>query len=613
MALANVAWILASNGRRVLVIDWDLEAPGLYRFFGPFLPDPTLTETEGLIDFVINFANEAATPREAAPSGDGQPAWFEPLANILPYAVSLVHPFPKPGTIDFVPAGRQGPGYAHRVGAFDWGNFYERMGGGVFLEAAKRQMRASYHYILIDSRTGVSDTSGICTVQMPDILVACFTANNQSIEGTAAVAESVRAQWVAESVREQWEADPDRAGTSRQIYPVLNRVDLFEKDRLERRREYAHVLFDSFLDHLTVTERADYWRAVEIPYVPYYAYEEVLATFGDKHREETSLLAAMERLTAFLTGKEVRQFEQPPTEKERREVLGRYARLGSAKAEEIPDESRNGERREVKVTYDTFLSYSIPDGPAVEELARRLKRAGIEPFLDKWNLIPGAPGRKRSRRRSSRALSCAVFIGPGGFIPSPENSRAPVPLRPWQHEKLWATIEHRRISGSRGGYRVIPVLLPGASLPLPGEEGLPRFLLDTTWVKFSRTLGDEEAFHSLVSAIRGIAPGPVREEQKPVKVVPKGLRSYDKDDADSSSNCFPDPGRSDRLPESIRFWKDRIEEPEPDTMFRVGVIYGPSGCGKSSLVKAGLLPRLPRITFSGSMSRQLPIKRSPTC
>ena len=31
MALANVAWILASNGTRVLTIDWDLEAPGLHR------------------------------------------------------------------------------------------------------------------------------------------------------------------------------------------------------------------------------------------------------------------------------------------------------------------------------------------------------------------------------------------------------------------------------------------------------------------------------------------------------------------------------------------------------------------------------------------------------
>lgn len=27
MALANTAWILAANGKRVLAVDWDLEAP----------------------------------------------------------------------------------------------------------------------------------------------------------------------------------------------------------------------------------------------------------------------------------------------------------------------------------------------------------------------------------------------------------------------------------------------------------------------------------------------------------------------------------------------------------------------------------------------------------
>ena len=48
------------------------------------------------------------------------------------------------------------------------------------------------------------------------------------------------------------------------------------------------------------------------------------------------------------------------------------------------------------------------------------------------------------------------------------------------------------------------------------------------------------------------------------------------------------------LPESLRFWKNRIEATDPDKTFRVGLLYGPSGCGKSSLVKAGLLPRLNR-------------------
>src|SRR5271157_5506442 len=78
----------------------------------------------------------------------------------------------------------------------------------------------------------------------------------------------------------------------------------------------------------------------------------------------------------------------------------------------------------------------------------------------------------------------------------------------------------------------------------------------------------------------------------PPKVVPKGLRSFDDHDADFFLDLLPGPRRADGLPESIHFWKVRIEEVDPDKTFSVGVIYGPSGCGKSSLVKAGLLPRL---------------------
>ena len=80
--------------------------------------------------------------------------------------------------------------------------------------------------------------------------------------------------------------------------------------------------------------------------------------------------------------------------------------------------------------------------------------------------------------------------------------------------------------------------------------------------------------------------------QIPIKIVPKGLRSFDEHDADFFLELLPGPRHADGLPESIHFWKTRIEETAPDRTFAVGVIYGPSGCGKSSLVKAGLLPRL---------------------
>jgi energy-coupling factor transporter ATP-binding protein EcfA2 len=78
----------------------------------------------------------------------------------------------------------------------------------------------------------------------------------------------------------------------------------------------------------------------------------------------------------------------------------------------------------------------------------------------------------------------------------------------------------------------------------------------------------------------------------PIKIVPKGLRSFDRQDADFFLELLPGPLDRNGLPESIRFWKSKVEQIDPDETFRVGLIYGPSGCGKSSLVKAGLLPRL---------------------
>ncbi len=77
-----------------------------------------------------------------------------------------------------------------------------------------------------------------------------------------------------------------------------------------------------------------------------------------------------------------------------------------------------------------------------------------------------------------------------------------------------------------------------------------------------------------------------------IRIVPKGLGSFDENDADFFLELLPGPRDREGLPEGLRFWKTRIEATDPDRTFRVGLIYGPSGCGKSSLVKAGLLPML---------------------
>jgi formylglycine-generating enzyme required for sulfatase activity len=76
------------------------------------------------------------------------------------------------------------------------------------------------------------------------------------------------------------------------------------------------------------------------------------------------------------------------------------------------------------------------------------------------------------------------------------------------------------------------------------------------------------------------------------QIVPKGLRAFGREDAGSFLDLLPGPRDRNGLPESIRFWKNRLEERDGDETFAVGLLYGPSGCGKSSLVRAGLLPRL---------------------
>ncbi len=76
------------------------------------------------------------------------------------------------------------------------------------------------------------------------------------------------------------------------------------------------------------------------------------------------------------------------------------------------------------------------------------------------------------------------------------------------------------------------------------------------------------------------------------RVIPKGLRSFDENDADFFLDLVPGPRDRNGLPEALRFWKKRIEATNSDKTFQVGLIYGPSGCGKSSLIKAGLLPRI---------------------
>jgi hypothetical protein len=188
-ALVTTAWTLASRGHRVLVVDWDLESPGLHDYFGPYLPDATLRHSPGVIDLLWRYATAALDPL-----GLAVPGWHDEFADIHPFATSIDHEFPGVGTVDLVPAGRQGLLYRSLVSGFDWDNFYERLGGGGFLEALRRRMREGYDYVLLNSRAGRGVTAGVCTIQLPDILVPCVATDQNDVDGTERVVTAVQRQ-----------------------------------------------------------------------------------------------------------------------------------------------------------------------------------------------------------------------------------------------------------------------------------------------------------------------------------------------------------------------------------------------------------------------------------
>ena len=112
MALANVAWVFAEKyGLEVLVVDWDLEAPGLHRFFE--LADERIER--GLLELVYDF-------RELM-SGDLHSLQGEFL-KLDPYIqMSPIQPT-RGGSIQVLPAGKMDESYGSRVGAFGWSDFY---------------------------------------------------------------------------------------------------------------------------------------------------------------------------------------------------------------------------------------------------------------------------------------------------------------------------------------------------------------------------------------------------------------------------------------------------------------------------------------------------------
>jgi tetratricopeptide (TPR) repeat protein len=336
MALANVAWILAANGKRVLAVDWDLESPGLFRFFNPFLSPHVLSSASGVVELIRDY--EWAT-------GKSRPIdWAERFARVEKYSFSLRWDhFPGDGSLDYLSAGQQNHDYATTLAAGSWDDFYENRNGGEFFDALRADMKRHYDYVLIDSRTGLSDGADICTKHLPDVLVDCFTLSEQGIEGSAQMARTVRDYYGRRNIR---------------ILPVPMRVDPAEKQKADAGRFRAMELFAGLPEGMSEPERERYWAGVQVPYVAFYAYEEVLATFGDTPGVGGSLLQAYEDLTGYITDGDVSELPQIDPEL-RQAVASRF------------------ERRVTQIERTILLRYFAGDQVWAEWIEHLLTAAGV--------------------------------------------------------------------------------------------------------------------------------------------------------------------------------------------------------------------------------------------
>jgi len=176
MALLNVAAELRSRGRRVLIVDFDLEAPGLDTF--PMKLDRPVTR--GLVEMISEYLGSSC---------DSTP----PIKDFL-YEAKLDGLDDSP--VWLLPAGRQDDSYDSRFRDIDWQDFYENQGGFLFFEDLKLQWKeaVSPDYVLVDSRTGHTDIGGICTRQLPDCVAVVFYPNEQNLRGLVPVVEDIRSE-----------------------------------------------------------------------------------------------------------------------------------------------------------------------------------------------------------------------------------------------------------------------------------------------------------------------------------------------------------------------------------------------------------------------------------
>jgi cellulose biosynthesis protein BcsQ len=301
MALVNVACLLAdlTPGERVLVIDWDLEAPGLHRYLGKELfkafggNEQSLRGFPGLIDLMLELRGGLSLHSADHPQTSAEAVELVGRTPIAEYIVETDKP-----QLDLLKSGRLDADYAGKVANFDWQDLYAR--SPHLLRALSEHLADEYAWVVIDSRTGLTDTSGICTMLMPETLVVVFTPNVQSLEG---VVDLVR-----DAGRYRASSDDLRPLA---VYPLPSRIEASEpglrklwrfgnaKEGVPGYQPAFEGVFKEIYD-LPACDLGAYFDDVQIQHVPKFAYGEGVAVLGEESADRFSLTRSFQRFTKRL-------------------------------------------------------------------------------------------------------------------------------------------------------------------------------------------------------------------------------------------------------------------------------------------------------------------------
>lgn len=277
MALANIAILLAMKGKKVLIVDWDLEAPGLEYYFKDYFDSQLASNVPGIINLLHSFGNDDHDDRKIN--------WRD---CVIKFTV-------RDSDLNIITSGEKDNHYFSLVRALDVDNFYEKMQGGNFIESLRNEWKIEYDFILIDSRTGITDLGGVCTIQLPDVLVLLFNSNEQNLMGIVEVANKASL--------ERKKLPFDRF--SLLIYPIASRFDAQAEFKISQEwlDRFASELKDCFSNWLPKSiDVRDFIEATKIPYTPYFSFGEKLPVIEHGVSDPTSLGFAYETIASIVAG-----------------------------------------------------------------------------------------------------------------------------------------------------------------------------------------------------------------------------------------------------------------------------------------------------------------------